>query len=899
MAFPLPEKPSIAVLPFDNLSGDPEQEFFIDGLAENIITQLSLIHQLFVISRESTFTYKGKDVEVRQVAEELGVRYILEGSVQGSKDRVRVTAQLIDAINGRHLWADRYDREINEIFTIQDEITYKVVTEIAGELSEGELSRLLIQKSPNFKAYGYYRKSQAQFRKYTAESILIARKLAEKAIEIDPQYSLAYSMIAWTHAFEIRLGASKNPTQTYKQIDHFVNKALESDPENKDVPNLLTYVHILKRQYDQAIIQGRKAVQLAPSVSDAHALLALSLLYAGQAEEAIEEITKAMRLARYYPAYFLYCIGQSYFLTDRYEEASIAFKEGIERNPEWIDGYLWLAVIYSAMGHDKQAQIEVKEALKRKPTLSLEKWRGTLQYKDEVVIDQIIAYARKAGLPEHPPLKLPDRPSIAVLAFDNLSGDETQEYISDGITESIITALSKVPSLFVIARNSSFTYKGKPVKVQQVSQELGIRYVLEGSVQKSGDRIRINAQLIDAIKGHHLWAEKYDRKFEDIFALQDDITLNILKELQVELIGLDRASTIGTNNPEAYLKYLKGLYHLFRWNKIDNEIAREYFEEAIALDPNYAAAYQAVGETYYAEVWGLYSEDYKESISKVANWAQKTLTLDALNPGGHSLMATVYKMSGQMDKAIAEGEKAIELDPNGAGTLFNHAEVLRIANQPEEALKLMEKVMRLNPKPQPWYYWQLGAVYHILRRYDDAIAAYEPVFNYNIDYMSFIAHVGMIFAYLELEKEDKAREHAAAALKLRDVSLAMWAVALLQYKDHEYLKRLMKPLESNQHAGAGKREVYVYEGTPAFKFEYPAGSFIEKELPNPILSSTVLHIKTLNGAYFAASVLDDAGDLSLANFGPKYYVQQLIDSGRGSNVKIISNAPFVLKDGTK
>jgi adenylate cyclase len=180
------------VLPFENIGGDPEQEYLSDGLSETIITQLAQVHKLFVLSRQSTFTYKGKNVKAKQVAEEMGVRFILEGSVQSSGDRVRVTAQLIDAITGRHKWADNYERELKDIFAIQDDIARKVVTELAGKIAEGEHDQLIMQKSKSAKAIKYYYKSLAELRKFTKESQSQARKLAEKAIEIDPQYSLAY-----------------------------------------------------------------------------------------------------------------------------------------------------------------------------------------------------------------------------------------------------------------------------------------------------------------------------------------------------------------------------------------------------------------------------------------------------------------------------------------------------------------------------------------------------------------------------------------------------------------------------------------------------------------------------------------------------------------------------------
>ena len=335
----------------------------------------------------------------------MGVRYILEGSVQSSGDRVRVTAQLIDAITGRHMWADHYERELKDSFAIQDEITHKVVTEIGVRLGEGEMDRLR-QATLNIEAYKLLMKAVAELRKFTSEGLLKARELLEKAIEIDPQYSLGYSVIAWTHALEVQMGYSKNPAQSFNEIDQYINKALELDPDNWDVPPLLTYVYFLKGQYDESIVQGRRAVERSPNLSDSHAFLALSLVMTGQSAEAITEITKAMRLAPSYPTWFLNCLGTSYFVAGRYEEAIVVHKKLLEREPPgtdsygWISSYVWLAVINSAMGRENQARIEAKKLLKNLPSFSLKQWGSMLRFQDEALNDRIIHYASKAGLPE-------------------------------------------------------------------------------------------------------------------------------------------------------------------------------------------------------------------------------------------------------------------------------------------------------------------------------------------------------------------------------------------------------------------------------------------------------------------------------------------------------------------
>jgi adenylate cyclase len=265
---------------------------------------------------------------------------------------------------------------------------------------------------------------------------------------------------------------------------------------------------------------------------------------------------------------------------------------------------------------------------------------------------------------------LPDKPSIAVLPFSNLSGDPEQEYFSDGMTEEIISALGSVPKLFVIARNSTFTYKGKPVKVQQVSEELGVRYVLEGSVKKSGDKVRITAQLIDALSGRHLWAKRYDRNLDDIFAVQDDITKNIITAIQVKLTEGEQARAVakGTNNLDAYLKCLQANELNHRVNPESNALAKQLAEEAVALDPEYAWAYYNLGRAHQLDVWLRTSKSPKESIGKAIGFMKKAISLDDTLAEAHGRLGFIYSMTRQYDKGIAEAEKGVAACNDGQDT---------------------------------------------------------------------------------------------------------------------------------------------------------------------------------------------------------------------------------------
>jgi adenylate cyclase len=377
-----------------------------------------------------------------------------------------------------------------------------------------------------------------------------------------------------------------------------------------------------------------------------------------------------------------------------------------------------------------------------------------------------IAALRKAGLPETPPLPLPDKPSIAVLPFVNMSGDPKQEYFSDGITEEIITALSKVPDLFVIARNSSFTYKGKPVLIPTVGRELGVQYVLEGSVRKSGDKVRITAQLIDAKTNKHLWAERYDRGLQDIFALQDEITMKILTAVRVKLTSGEQARLYGkrAKNLDSFMKVLEGQPYFYRFNRESNVQARQMFKEAIALEPENAHAFTMLGWTYLMEVWFGSSESPSKAMERVVELAQKALSLDDTIDSPHSLLAHVYLVKRQFEMAIAEAERAVALSPNGADAQAHLGIILNYAGRREGGIASLEKAMRLNPIPPNWYAFFLGEAYCLAGQHEKALAAYEQVLHRYPDDMR--ALIGSAATYSLLGREEEAHAQAAQIVRM-------------------------------------------------------------------------------------------------------------------------------------
>ena len=400
-------------------------------------------------------------------------------------------------------------------------------------------------------------------------------------------------------------------------------------------------------------------------------------------------------------------------------------------------------MIYSDLGRMQEAHAEAAEVLRINPEFTIEGWAKANPFINPEIVEHRKELLRKAGLPEKPPLPLPDKPSIAVLPFDNMSDDPQQEYFADGISEDIITALSKSLKMFVIARNSSFTYKGKPTDVKEIGKNLGVHYVLEGSVRKNGDDIRITAQLIDAQKGSHLWAEKYDRSFENIFTLQDEITQKIISELQVELTEGEQARIFGkgTDNLDAYLKFLEGRSLVQQLNPVDHQRAHQLLEESIAIDANYAPAYRWLGAAHFADVFLGISKSKKESFGKAIELAEKAISIDESYGDAYGLLGFLYVLKRQYDQGISILEEALELDPNGADTNNYMAMSYLYLDDLERALSFQKTAIRHNPIAPSMYLNLMAAIYRSQGNYSEALQwahrAVEEAPNHTISLVNY------------------------------------------------------------------------------------------------------------------------------------------------------------------
>jgi adenylate cyclase len=396
-ALPLPDKPSIVVLAFVNMSEDPQQDYFSDGITEDLTTALSQISSLFVISRNSAFTYKGKAVKVQDVGKELGVQYVLEGSVRKANDQVRITAQLVDAATDSHLWAERYDRPLKDIFALQDEIIQKIVTTLRLQLTLREQGILVRKTTDNLEAYDSYLRGLESSNRSTQEANAQARQLFEKTIELDPQYAEAYASLSRTLSSEWVYQWSQNP-QTLERAFVLAQKAVALDDSLPRAHEALSYAYLYKKQHEQAIAAAQRVIALAPNDAAGPAWLGLILNFAGRPEEAIGSVEKAMRLNPHYRFTYLSWLGMAYLLTGRYEEAIAVLQSATIRNPNFLPPHLHLAVSYSEVGRAEEARAEVAELLRISPTFSLAGLRRVMPFKDPAELEHYLVALRKAGL---------------------------------------------------------------------------------------------------------------------------------------------------------------------------------------------------------------------------------------------------------------------------------------------------------------------------------------------------------------------------------------------------------------------------------------------------------------------------------------------------------------------
>ena len=712
----LPKGPSIAVLPFDTFSETENIEYFADGLAEDITTALSRFPDLFVISRNSTFQYKGQPIDVREVGSNLGAEYVLEGSVRLTSGNLRVNAQLLNATDGSHLWAETFDRDFTaeDLFEIQDSITEQVVSVIGdawGVLAQDRLERVRGLGTQNLGSYACVARVQSYFRTFTTDEHLAVRTCLEETVENDPGYANAWAWLARLIVDEYQIYQNPKPNSLDRALAA-AQRAVELDPQNDQAQAALADAHFHRLEMDEFAAAAKRTLELNPNSSAALAEIGYQYAYMGEWDRGITLLRKAQKLNPRHPNWYFVITTFDGYGKGQYE-AALTEAQKINM-PGFFLNYVMLGMIYGQMGRLDEAKAALEKLDALWPGFTMENARDFMGriMPDADVREKVFGGLRKAGLPEAAPA--PNRPVIAVLPFDSMSEDAAHQFFADGIVEDIITRLARFSEIGVIARNSSFQYKGEAVDVRTVAEELGATYVLEGSVRRSDDDIRVVAQLLDAIDGTHLWAETYDRDLSaaSVFEIQDDITARVVGAIAsndsvIVMAVVDASDTKAPADLASYECVLRAYEY---WRVITPDVhleVRTCLEHVVNNEPGYATALALLSDVTIDEYLYGYNPrpDLAPPLDRAWAYAQKAVDVDPKSAQARSNFARTAYYRHNMGIFRTEADRAIKLAPNNTLILAVAGHFLAYSGSWEQGMSLMARAIELNPHHQTWYHF--------------------------------------------------------------------------------------------------------------------------------------------------------------------------------------------------
>ena len=742
-------EPSVAVLPFENLSGDPAGARIADGVTVDTITDLSRYWDFTVIARESSQVYKGKAVDARQIGKDLNVSYLLKGSLQLDGNQVRITAQLIDASKGTNIWSERFDRPAGEVFAIQSEVADHIANTLGGHnglVTSSVITAAKRKRPVDLGAYDIYLLARDKLQNDMSDQGMIeTQKLLDRALEIDPNFSRAHTLYAWAYAWRQTFEAGA--ASLGQQMLRYARRGVELDPMDADAHEALGYAMGLSGDLAQAQAQFAEALRLNPNSFDILTAYSCWAVDFGEAKEGAEAADRSIRLNPNYPNWSIACLRLGMVMVGRYEDAIRIQSKQPEQ--EWnSDAFVVTAGSLAELGQKEEASALVQRGIAKFPgLLSVERFalnRGWSKGAIPVLTDLM----RKAGFPpcasdselaDTPnPVRLPEckpspaggqraastTPTIAVLPLDNLAGDATDGRIADGITDDIITELARFRDFEVIDRNSTEVYRGKPIDVRQIGKDLNVGYVLEGSFQRQGERLRINTRLIDTSTGHQIFSERFDNPSQDLFAVQAEVAAKVANSLGgvdglVSMTDLLAAKRKQQTDLNAYALFLLG-DEARRGLTEESELRSvEILKRAIAADPTLARAHTSLANTYSRLM--LFQTDMGPSTKLMLEESRRAVELDPLDARAHAALAYATGMTGDLKQAEIEYDKALGLNPNSFDVLKSYACWAFAFGKGEAGAQAVDRAVRLNPRYPDHGVDCFRYALFMVGRYEDAI----------------------------------------------------------------------------------------------------------------------------------------------------------------------------------
>jgi TolB-like protein/Tfp pilus assembly protein PilF len=659
----------IAVLPFKAMGASPEIATLAEGLGEEIVTGLSRFSYLRVIARSSTSRYSQGGVDVRTAGRELGARYVMEGSLRQAGSKLRLSAQLVDAITGANLWADNYERAFSPdaFFELQDDLVPRIVSTVADTqgILPRSMSDILRTKNPSdLSPYEAVLRSFAHFQRVNAEEHAASRAALERAVDMQPGYADAWAMLSLICKEEFTHELNLRPDPLGRAMAAAL-RAVEAAPSNHLAFHALAMANYFLGDRPAFRIAAERALELNPMDGFSIAFLSSFIAYDGDWDYGCELSAKARSLNPHHPGWYWFVPCLDAYRKGDYR-LSLEFARKVNMPSLWRTCAV-MAAAFGQLGEIESARIPLQTLLSRRPNFQAEARKDLAIFWGPDLVEGLIEGLGKAGLEiadgqKKVPERLPSQsgstliaatPSVAVLPFANLSAEKDQEYFSDGLAEEIINLLARISGLKVIARTSTFAFRGKEQDIRGIADALGVSTILQGSVRRAVNRIRVTVQLINSSDGAHLWSERYDREMTDVFAVQDEIAAAIAGALQVKLSA---APPRYVPQPVAYEEFLKARHHLQRWSPESAARGKECLERAITLDPGFALAHSDLGWCYYI----LAIENQRpprEAADSMRETARKALGIESSLADAHAVLA----MAGVLDYDWSEAGRQFHL----------------------------------------------------------------------------------------------------------------------------------------------------------------------------------------------------------------------------------------------
>ncbi len=744
----------VAVLPFKNSSADPEFGALAEGLTEDITTGLSRFSYLRVLAHAPGTSPDGRTTDLRSVQKDLGARYVMEGAVRKAGSSVRISARVVDAATGETVWAENYDRNLKAegLFQLQDEVTAKIVSTVGD--TYGALPRAMstLAKRKPLECTTPYEAVLRQFSYYqviSAEEHRAVRDCLERAVEQAPDYADAWASLAlmfleeFKHDFNVRpdpLGRAAEATR----------RALSLDPVNQLGYYSLASIRFFQKDYAGFRQAAERLLSLNPLDGSVKGWIGNLSSNSGDWDRGLILIEEAVSLNPNHPGWYHFGQVWAHWHNHEYEQALEAAR--MVDMPTYFYYHAALAAAYGHLGRKEEAQRSIQALLETNPDFPSRAREEIGKWHIPARLEQFLEGLRKAGLKIPAPGAAPaaEAPratshgresdsgssraavaekSIAVLPFANMSPDPDQEYFADGLAEEIINLLARVPGLKVIARTSAFAFRGKEQDVREIADALNVTHILEGSVRRSGSRIRVTAQLISAADGSHRWSERYDRELSDVFAIQDEISAAIARALRVKL-SPQAAHQRYTPKMEAYEAFLKARHQQVKVTPESLELARQGYEQASELDPAFGMAHIGLGH-YWMIQSHFGRRPARECLLAGRAEAERALQIDPSLPDAHALLGLVaamydfdwaaaekhfdYPMAkqanfefirpmysgfqflrGNVEQAIQLTQRAIDEDPLEVWPRMNLHAFLQAAGRDDKALEQLKKVLELD-----------------------------------------------------------------------------------------------------------------------------------------------------------------------------------------------------------